>query len=500
MNKFNYILSLAVIFIASACSEDTLDETGFGTITGTVVEEGTNEPVENARISTNPASSTVFTDENGSFSLKDIPADDYSVEARKEGLITKFEGASLMPDAVVNVVFEMQQETAGNKQPSAPAAVSPEDNAQDINVPVEFSWTSADPDDDDLLYTLEIRNDKDEEVLRVEEIKDTTYTVEGLRYNTKYFWQVTASDDINPDVLSPIYAFNTLDVSENRILFTRIINGNSVVFARNSEGNELQLTSSANNSFRPRKNNASNKIAFLRTVGAQTHLFTMNSDGSQKLQVTSAIPVNGFNMEQIDFAWADDGSSLLYPNFGKLFKVNATGGGNTLIYETPNGDFITEIDVSEDNQTIALITNNSNGYDADLLTINFEGEIQERILNNVEGALGGIDLSLQGDKILYTYDSSGFRSDSYRRLDSELFIYDFSTRQFQNLSVEKPDGTNDLDPRFSPNEAEVIFVNTSNDDLSPKDIYTMPVNTGNSTGNEDDREMLIENAAMPDWE
>jgi hypothetical protein len=482
------------------CSEDTIDEKGFGTISGTVVEEGTNEPVENARISTNPASSTVFTDESGKFTLSNIPADDYSVEARKEGLLAKFEGASVMANATVSVVFEMQQETAGNKQPSAPVAVSPQDNARDINVPVKFSWTSIDPDDDDLVYTLEIRNDKDEDVLRVEEIEDTTYTVEGLQYNTKYFWQVTASDDVNPDVLSSIYSFNTLDVSENRILFTRIVNGNSVIFARNSEGIELQLTSSANNSFRPRKNNATNKIAFLRTVGAQTHLFTMNTDGSQKRQVTSAIPVNGFNMEQVDFSWANDGASLLYPNFNKLYQIQVTGGGNNVIYETSNGDFITEVNVSENDQTIALITNNSLGYEADLFTINFEGEVQERILNNVQGALGGLELSVQGNKLLYTYDTSGFENNSYRRLDSDLFVYDFQSRQFINLSSKKEDGTNDLDARFSPNEAEVIFVNTSNDGISQQNIYTVLINPGETDEDYEARTLLIENAAMPDWE
>lgn len=498
MKKFTYILSLAVIFLASACSEDTLDETGFGTITGTVVEEGTNEPVQNARISTNPASSTVFTDEDGNFTLSNIPADDYSVEARKEGLITKFEGASVMADATVNVVFEMQKQTAGNRQPSTPTAVAPEDNAQEIAIPAQLSWTSTDPDNDNLVYALEIRNDKDEEILRVEEITDTTYTVEGLEYNTRYFWQVTASDGINSDVLSPFYAFRTMDVSESRILFTRVIEGNNVIFARDSQGNLSQLTSRNQNSFRPRKNNAANKIAFLRVVEGQTHLFTMNPDGSQQRQVTSNIPINGFNLNWIDFSWANDGASLLYPNFGRLYQVNATGGGIQMIYETPNSDFITEIAVSEDNSTIALITSNNRGYDADLFTINFQGEVLQQVLNNVTGALGGLDLSVQGNRLLYTHDTSGFENDSYRQLDSRIFLYNFSTGQTTDLSREKAAGTNDLDPRFSPNEAEVIFVNTSNDQISQRDIYSAVIE--NNTGEDFDRELVVENAAMPDWE
>ncbi|WP_029035195.1 carboxypeptidase regulatory-like domain-containing protein [Salinimicrobium terrae] len=495
-----YILTLlAIIFLIVGCSEDTLDDSGVGAITGTVVEAGTNEPIENARISTNPASSTVFTDENGEFLLSDIPADDYSVEARKEGFLSQFEGASVLTNTTVNVIFELEGETAGNKPPGTPSAVYPEDNAIDVPPSVTFKWNATDPEEDDLTYQLEIRNDSDEEIFLIEDIEDTTYTVEGLEYDQKYFWQVSASDDINSEILSPLYSFRTMAIPvDSRILFTRMINGNSVIFAKGPEGEEFQLTSSANNSFRPRKNNSSDKIAFLRIVGTQTQLFTMDPDGSEKKQVTSNYPVKAFNMDQVDFAWADDGTSLLYPSFGTLYMVDVTGGGTTEIFQTQNGDFITEVDVSEDNQTIALITNNSNGYDADLFTINFDGEIKQRILNNVEGALGGLDLSVQGDKLLYTYDSSGFRNDSYRRLDSDLFIYNFSSRQFENYSHEKPEGTNDLDPRFSPNEAEVIFVNTSNDGISSRDIYTLVLEgVGEDTEN---RVLLIENAFMPDWE
>jgi Tol biopolymer transport system component len=500
MKTFLKYITIAGLFFLIGCSEDTVGESLTGSISGKVVERTSNEPLENVKITTSPASSTVFTDENGEFFIEEVLVDQYSVKAEVENYTTAFEAVTVTDGSISNVAFELLKSGANNRQPSTPQLLSPEDNAEDVDMTTKFVWNSSDPEDDELTYELELWNNVNEEVLTYSSIQDTTYTVEGLNSGYRYFWQVKVSDSINDSVLSPLYSFRTRNIPESRVLFTRLINGNNVIFSRNSEEEEFRLTSSDQNSFRPRKNNSVNKIAFLRVVDGQTHLFTMNPDGSQQKRITSNIPVNGFNLNLIDFSWADDGAALVYPNFGKLYKINSAGGGTTLIYETQNGDFITEVDVSEDNGTIALITNNSNGYDADLLTINFEGEIQERILNNVEGALGGLDLSLQGSKLLYTYDSSGYRNDSYRRLDSNLFIYDFSTRQFQNLSVEKPDGTNDLDPRFSPNEAEVIFVNTSNDDLSPKDIYTMPVNTGSSTGNEDDRKVLIENAAMPDWE
>src|SRR5690606_8733624 len=134
-------------------------------------------PVENARISTNPASSTVFSDEKGEFVLSNIPADEYSVEARKDGLLTQFEGASVLANATVNLVFEMQTETAGNKQPTTPIVVAPLDKATEVALLAEFIWSASDPENDNLTYSLEIRNDKNEEILFFDEIADTTYVV-----------------------------------------------------------------------------------------------------------------------------------------------------------------------------------------------------------------------------------------------------------------------------------------------------------------------------------
>ena len=178
--------------------------------------------------------------------------------------------------------------------------------------------------------------------------------------------------------------------------------------------------------------------------------------------------------------------------------INSFGGGTTSIFETPNGEFITEVDVSEDNQKIALITNNTNGYNSNLYIINFQGEILDHILGNVEVALGGLDISVRGDLLLYSHDVSVFENESYRRLDSRIFLHDLTTGETTDLSLEKEGGINDLDPRFSPNEAEVIFVNTSNDGISQRDIYRMLIDEDDIFI--EDRTLIIENGVMPDWE
>lgn len=497
MKRINYLLLTMVFCILTGCSEDTLETSAVGKITGMVIEKGTNEPIENIKISTNPATSTVFTDENGAFILVDVPPDDYSVQAMKEGLLTQFEGATVLAEAEVNVIFEMVQENTANNPPTSPVAIQPEDGAVDLGQTVEFAWDATDPENDSLTFSLEIRNSSTNEVLKFTEIPDSTYTVQGLEYNQKYFWQVAVSDEFNGPIMSPIFSFETLDYPNNgRFLFVRTINGNNVIFSSDENGDELQLTSEAMNSFRPRKSNAVDKIAFLRTIGAQTHLFTMNFNGSQQFQVTNTIPVNGFNLKRIDFSWSENGAKLVYPNFSKLYEIQINGGGNTLIYQTTDGKFITEVDVSDDNTLMALITNNADGYESTIFTVDMNGNLLTTVLSNVNGAVGGINLSANNQKLLYSHDVSGFESPQYRQLNSQLFIYDFPTAAATNISDDKPNGTNDQDPRFSPNESEVLFTNISNDGFSPPAIFK----TDTFNNSSENRVLLFDGSSMPDWE
>ncbi len=493
-------LIIKIVFIFTAlitvsCSEDTIDLVGLGSVKGKVVRVGTNEPLENVKISTNPGSSTVFTDAEGAYRLENVPTGDYSLSAQREGLLAVFEGITVIADRELEVVFEMDIETAGNRPPTAPVLSEPVDNAENLPIEVKLVWSGSDPDDDTLKYTVSLRNDENSTVEKFENITDTTLTLTDLSYGVKYFWDVAASDDINNPVNSNTFAFETATPPNNRIVFTRIVNGNSVIYsADESGGTEIALTPTAKNSFRPRRNASTGKIAFIQSVGSQTHLFTMNEDGSEVRQVTSSIGISGFNLEEIDFSWDDNGAKLLFPNQNRLYSINTDGSGLEEIYET-TGDLITEVDKNEATGIIALKTNNLDGYAVQIFTIDEAGVVQNVVLTGENGAAGSINLSVDGSQLLYSRDVSGTENPTnYRQLDSQLFLYNFGTMTSTPLSTEKPAGTNDLDARFSPNEASIIFVNTSNDGVSSQNILTMPVS------DLDARAALIQNASMPDWE
>lgn len=501
MNQFVSKIIIVVCFSVffTSCSEETLDNFDTGTITGTVVEKGTNIPLENVKISTNPSSSTVFTDATGAFTLEDIPVEQYSVQAELDEYLTDFEPAEITPGSTVNVIFELDEETANNRPPETPILVTPTDNSTDIPLNTTLVWSGGDPDNDDVTYTIELRNDVDEEVLSFTTVNDTLIEVSGLRFGLKYFWQVGAKDTINPEVIqSAVSAFNTIQFPDNRYVFVREIDGNNVIFSTNEEGNELMLTSPSSNSFRPRQNTVIDKIAFLSNSGSETHIFVMDEDGSNIIQVTQEVPVNGFKLEEMDFAWTQNGEKLIYSNFNRLYSININGEGLQQVYETTDGSLISEVAISQDQSITVLKTNDVNGYNVSIFTIDTNsGNILDIIISGVGGAAGGLDISVNNQSILYWYDVSQFESSTYRQLNSRIFLYDTATATTIDLSDDKPSGTNDFDCRFTPNEAEIIFTNTSNDGISQKNILIADTDPNSDVT---DRNVFIENGKMIDYE
>ncbi len=507
MKTFKKILGVcAILALCFSCSEDPISQNGFGDVTGTVVLAGDNTPLANVKITTSPVSNTVFTSEGGLFLLRDIPAGEYAIQADLDGYITSFEAANVIDGREVNVVFELVESTANNRPPEEPVLDTPEDGATDLGSSIDFIWSSTDPDDDDIFYTLEVRNTATDEILLIETEKDTMVTVENLRIGTTYVWQVEATDNVNEPVKSALRTFSTTGEGTNRFFYVRKIGGNNVIFSGTDtdegDGNELifnenefQITSENSNSFRPRQNSISGKVAFLRDVGAETHLFVMDPDGTNVRQLTTDIPVAGFRQSEIDITWSRNGQRIIYPYFNQLFSINASGTGNDPIYESAPGTFITEVDVNEVNDLLAIKTNNAAGYDARIVIINPNNDSEVHVVfEEKPGAIGGIDFSIDGTKVLYVHDDSGHEVPNYRRLDSRVYEYLISDSESTEIDTAKPAGFNDLDAKYTPDEGGVIFTSGSNDQISDLDIYIVRFD---DTGA---REKVFTNATMPDWE
>lgn len=508
MKTIKNILFLSItMLLFTTCSEDQIGGVTVGSINGKVVSSGTNTALENVKISTNPSSSTVFTDAEGNFVLSNVEVQTYSVQAELSGYVTSFESVTVIEDAAATVAFELITSNSNNQPPTMPNLVFPEDFSTGVALDVEFTWEASDPDsNDELSYVLELRNGNTNAIELYETAQDTFYLATNLQLSTTYFWQVKVSDNINEEVVSSVSQFTTITAPDNPLLFVREENGNSVIYSGKESFDDgtgiiidvdlLKLTSESNNSFRPRGSAVLNKIAYLRHIGGNTHLFIMNSDGSNKTQVTTSIPVTGFRADHLDFCWAQNASKLYYPNFDKLYQINTDGSGVSQIYQTTDGSFVSEVqEVPFDTDLLLLKTNTSNGYNARIFTYRLSTGLEETVVaENFSGALGGIDITANGNQIVYTRDLSGSENVEYRQFQSRIFLFDTVSLVSTQLPTNVLLGENDLDVTYSPDEGSVIFTRVSNNLSATPRVMTYQL------GAVTEERQQFSAASMPDWD
>src|SRR5690554_6092760 len=210
MKKHLTYIVIACFTLLIGCSEDTIDVVMYGTLKGKVIDKESGEPLDNAKITTNPASTTVFTDSSGNFTIQKVAVDDYSVQAELAGYDSGFEAVSVSENNTSEVSFELSVSNTQNLPPSIPILVTPEDGAEEQPLEVQFIWEASNSEADELSYTLDLRNGSTNEMQVFEVGQDTTFTVSNLQLATKYFWQITVSDNDNDPVVSSISEFKTL--------------------------------------------------------------------------------------------------------------------------------------------------------------------------------------------------------------------------------------------------------------------------------------------------
>lgn len=489
---------LMCLFIFASCSEEKITDGGTGTVKGRVVDAVTFAPIENARVSTNPTTNTYFTDKDGYFTFEGIATGKYTFEARKDKFVANFQPGTVEFNKVLEVIFEMKVSTADNRPPDVPILTTPADLAKDQAINLTLNWTATDVDKDSLTYVVTVKNGTTDEITTYKDVKTKSLNLKDLKYSTKYYWQVSSSDGINIPTNSVTSSFTTLPFPNPRFLYVKKINNNNVIFTADEEGNELQLTSSSVNSYRPRKNLQVRKIAYISSDGSQNQIYTMDFDGTNIKKITNTTPIAGFNMENINFCWSTNGRQIIYPNFDKLYRIDNDGGGLIEMFKTPNGKFISECDLSQDGTLITLKVNDISGYNVEIYVIKRNGQFSYSVLSGSTGAVSGLNMSFDMSKIVYTRDVSGSENSTYRRFDSRIFIYDHTAGTTTEVSSSKDNGFNDLDVKFSPNEAELIYTNTSNDGISINNVYkvTVPTSGNSSTGT---RTLLFEGGSMPEW-
>ena len=504
-NPFLFIVVAFLLgaFILTAC-EDTIEPETFGAISGRVIYADSDAPVVSASVTTNPPTEAVITEEDGTFTIANVPSGNVSVIIKKPGFKTETISIRVREGQTSQVIVPLSNSSGGSQAPLAPREPVPATDSREQTTPLELGWSPAIvPQGDSVFYDLILyESDSTRGQLIAENITDTTFTVQNLRANTAYFWQVIARDQNDNTTPGPVWSFRTSGSVNNRILFARNVGANFEIFSTDTvEGaSVLRLTNLPSREWRPLLSPSGDRIAFTSNGEIETHIYTMTPEGRDLKRVTS-LPVAGYHNNGLGYCWSPDGGELLYSHYDILYKIQRGGFGLQAVARAPEGLHWQECDWTAQGTgggKIAALAIGQNIYNAAIYLMNADGTNMIRIVEDLPGRLGGPTFSPDGTKFLFTRDVSGIEfapSNAVqhgRIFNSHIFLVDLATNTVTDLSTGKPEGTNDLMPRFSANGGRVIFVNSSNDGSGSPDVYSMNID-GTS------RKLIVRNGITPSW-
>ena len=493
--KVKNILVALVLLIISACNENSIEPVLYGNLTGIVFSPDGKSIITGASVSTNPPTSAIVTNDSGAFSIQNIPIGNYTVTASKNGYSKGTVSISVTNGETSQAILFLNN-SSSSYIPGIPR--NPLPSSQSINqlVSLKLTWSikpSIYYSQDSTWFDVFLYESGSTIQNKIaSNITDTSVSIINLKYNTTYFWQVIAKGKDTNKSCSEIWNFKTQSLPDNSIVFARQTNGNYQILSMNSSGeNSICLTSSNNRNWWPKLNKRYNKIAFTSDAEVEPQIYTMNRDGSGIFKVTT-ISITGYNNNGTGFCWSPDGYFLYYAHYDKLYRINMDGSNLMLISTAPQNRNFKECDVSPTGNKIAAHTVGTNVYQSEIYLMDTDGNNSTQLVNSTNGKLEGPAFSIDGKKLLYCYDVSGFQNSAGRSLNSHIFSITLDGKDTVDLSINKISGTNDFNPSYSSDGSKIIFANAPNDNSTTPSIYIMNLDGSN-------RAKLMPDGTMPDW-
>jgi len=491
------ILAITVSTLVVACSDSVYEPPSYGAISGLVKDAKSGELLSGASITTSPSTSAIVTDADGNYFLDSVPEGEYMVSAAVSGYTKGSVKVGVKTDDTTEAVILLSESTTNaNEAPYAPSDVAPEDGAANQHVSITLNWAGSDPDGDSLYYDVYLYGNNESQKLIVQNTYLDSIRADSLHFNTAYRWQVVAKDGNGGETYSKVWSFTTESFPNNPIVFASSRDGNYNIFSSNQSDSSglytVRLTADDYRDWWPRRNPVRDKIAFISDRDVEPQIYTMNTNGSDLVKITTT-PVTGYHNYGIGFCWSADGTKLLYSHYENLYMIGGNGAGLQTVATAPPNRHFREVDWSPLNNKIAAVTIGKWKYDSEIYLMDTDGSDTTKLVDNVPGAIGGPAFSPDGSQIAYYQDISGFEAENGRILNAHIIVTNLDGTDTTDISINKPAGYNDMNPRWAPDGTKIIFTQTPNDNSTPPSIWIM-----NTDGT--DRHKFKSNATMPDWQ
>jgi len=98
--------------------------------------------------------------------------------------------------------------TKSNSPPNTPSNPNPPDNATDVDVNADLSWTCSDPEGDPITYDVYFGNNSNPPLVQSNQ-SSTSYDPGTMNNNTTYYWKIVAWDTSGASATGPIWNFTT---------------------------------------------------------------------------------------------------------------------------------------------------------------------------------------------------------------------------------------------------------------------------------------------------
>lgn len=492
------LIAALCIGLASCTEEVFVKPKVFGRITGKVVDNATKKPLGDVLIKLNPSGRSLQTDTSGNFAFDSLIAGKYTISTEKKGLYNEYVTVEVTEVQNPVVTIYMSEDLKSNRAPSKPTKPIPAVGGMVSGINnVLLSWTSTDPDRDTLTFDVYLFKDgAAPSTPYTTSFGNDTLFVNNLEYDKTYYWQVVAKDK-REKVYSEVWSFTTPKFPALSYVFTREAAGKYDIYAANDDKSIVRLTTEGSN-WRPLVSPDREKIAFISNRSTSLHIYTINRDGTGLRKVTT-VPISGLSALDLSFSWANNGSKILYPSNNKLYSINADGTGLIEVARAASGRQYAGCSWNDATKAIVARTTGETVYENELELIYSNG-VKETVLTSSR-RIGNPVFSIDGGEFLFSMDMNAFRNEAGRQVDARIFEFYLPGKTMRDLSVNagsnanssfKPAGTNDLDPRYSPNGQQIIFTNVINDDLSIPSLYNADLEGKK-------REKIIDNAEMGFW-
>ena len=494
-----FILSAIIVIGIGACEKDKIEVQEYGTVTGIVLDANTNLPIATANVSTNPPSSSILTDNDGKFTIDQVPTGSVVVTSQKDKYATGTAKVSVQANQTTDVVILLDPMDPSltvvkfsNPQPA-------NESVDQLRLDLTLAWQVADNAGYDslrfdvILYESQGLN----QYTVASDIADTFAVVEVLDFGKTYYWQVIAKED---DVLlnrSKVWTFGTEPFPDVPFYYAQKYNGSFEIF--NSDSTFADTTAPVvmltefpgANSWNPQLSPDRDLIAFTSDFEGQPHIYTMKRDGSDIKKITT-LPNISYNNYGMGYCWNPNGEGFLYSYYDKLYRINKNGTGRIEVSTAPEGMNYRECDWNDHTDKLIVQATTQNIYESEFYIMDLSGNNVELFLGDWPGRTDSPSFYIDGSKVMFTWDTEGFNSVEGRQLDARIFTITTDHSDTTDLSEGKEAGTNDLLPRYSPDGAWIIFVNENNTGLGPKNIWVMDAEGGS-------RSPIIEDADTPFW-